>query len=159
VAKAITGGHAPMAATITTAAIDADLDGLDFYSTFGWHPLACEAALANLHVWRDRGDELLAGVAERSEQFATRLAAIASDRIERVRIKGLAIGIELAEGTAAEPIVARCLDAGLLISGEEDSLTLFPALTIDRETADRGLDLLEHALSPRRRSRSAAGAG
>lgn len=38
----------------------------------------------------------------------------------------------------------RCREAGLLVSAEEDNLlTLFPALTIDREVVRQGLDILE----------------
>jgi 4-aminobutyrate aminotransferase-like enzyme len=36
-----------------------------------------------------------------------------------------------------------CRKNGLLISAEEDVLMLFPALTITRETAQRGLDIFE----------------
>jgi 4-aminobutyrate aminotransferase-like enzyme len=148
-AKAITGGHAPMGATLTTAAVARELDGFSFYSTFGWHPLACEAALANLVFWREHGGQLLAAVAERGQQFADRLAAMASPRIRRVRSKGLAIGVELAEGASVDRVVARCRRDGLLVTGEEQTLTLFPPLTIDAATADRGLDILEACLSRR----------
>jgi len=36
--------------------------------------------------------------------------------------------------------------APLLVSAEEDVLMLFPALTISRETAERGLDIFERSL-------------
>jgi 4-aminobutyrate aminotransferase-like enzyme len=62
-----------------------------------------------------------------------------------VRVKGLAIGIDLPEENADE-IVETCRENGLLISGEDDSLSLFPALTIDATTADAGLDILEDCL-------------
>jgi 4-aminobutyrate aminotransferase-like enzyme len=39
-----------------------------------------------------------------------------------------------------------CRKNGLLISAEEDVLMLFPALTITRETAQRGLDIFEKSL-------------
>jgi acetylornithine/succinyldiaminopimelate/putrescine aminotransferase len=145
-AKAITGGHAPMAATLVTDEVARAATDFELYSTFGWHPLAVEAALANLDVWRDHGDELLGNICERSDQFATRLAAM--DRIERVRIAGLAIGVVL-EDDDADRVVERCREDGLLVTGEDDTLELFPALTIDRATADHGLDVLARALRSR----------
>ena len=39
-----------------------------------------------------------------------------------------------------------CRENGLLVSAEEDILMLFPALTITRRTAERGLDLFEKSL-------------
>ena len=40
IGKAITGGHAPLAATLCSAEIaNAVHDDFSFYSTFGWHPL------------------------------------------------------------------------------------------------------------------------
>jgi acetylornithine/succinyldiaminopimelate/putrescine aminotransferase len=149
IAKAITGGYAPMGATLATAAVARELDDFSFYSTFGWHPLACEAALANLAFWRDRGAQVLAAVAERGQQFGDRLSAMDRARIRRVRRKGLAIGVELAEASRVERVVDRSRRDGLLVTGEERTLTLFPPLTIDAATADRGLDILEACLSRR----------
>jgi 4-aminobutyrate aminotransferase-like enzyme len=147
VAKALTSGHAPMGAAITTARIaDAVPEDLELYSTYGWHPLACEAALATLDLWRDRGDEILANVAEQSARFIARLDSMKLAEEIEVRVKGLAIGVDLPDENADE-IVERCRENGLLISGEEDSLSLFPALTIDAATADAGLDILEQCLT------------
>jgi adenosylmethionine-8-amino-7-oxononanoate aminotransferase len=147
-AKALTNGAAPIGATITTRAIAGEVEGeLEIYSTYGWHPLACEAALEVLDIWRRDGEVLLAQVAERSEQVAERFAAMVLPEDTEVRIKGLAIGIELPEDTDADEIVGSCLERGLLISGEESELSLFPALTIDRATTDAALDILEEALT------------
>lgn len=147
VAKALTNGAAPMAATITTAAIADLVDELDVYATFGWHPIACEAALVVLETWRRDGDVLLAQVAERSAQFIERFGAMALPDGCAVRIQGLAIGVDLPEDTDADEIVGSCLNRGLVISGEEDQLMIFPPLTIDRKTADAGLDILESVLA------------
>jgi 4-aminobutyrate aminotransferase-like enzyme len=43
----------------------------------------------------------------------------------------------------AEEIAEKCLKNGPLVSSSEDAVTMFPALTIDAETAERGLDILE----------------
>jgi 4-aminobutyrate aminotransferase-like enzyme len=39
-----------------------------------------------------------------------------------------------------------CRDNGLLVSAEENVLMLFPALTVTRKTAQRGLDNFEKSL-------------
>ena len=52
-AKAITGGHAPMGATVVTEKVALAAQGkVGFYSTYGWHPLSVEAALATLQYIR-----------------------------------------------------------------------------------------------------------
>jgi 4-aminobutyrate aminotransferase-like enzyme len=60
-----------------------------------------------------------------------------------VRILGLAIAIDFGDEKAAGRLGKRCRDAGLLLSVEGESVLLIPALTIDRATARKGLDILE----------------
>ena len=53
-AKAITGGHSPMGAMLTTAAVGRSMEEKgSFYSTYGWHPLSVAAALATLRPLHD----------------------------------------------------------------------------------------------------------
>ena len=48
-AKAITGGYGGLGAVITTSKIaNAINENFGLYSTYGWHPRAVAAALANL---------------------------------------------------------------------------------------------------------------
>lgn len=48
-------------------------------------------------------------------------------------------------------LVERCRKAGLLVSAEEDNLlTMFPALTIERKAVREGLDILPPILRPER---------
>jgi 4-aminobutyrate aminotransferase-like enzyme len=149
-AKALTNGAAPLAATIATADVADGVAGdLDFYATFGWMPRSCEAALAVLDIWDREGDEILANVNARSTQLIERFHDMDLPEGYEVRVKGLAIGIDLPKGIEAEPIVERCRRKGLLLSGEEDQLFLMPALTIDERTLDKGLDVLDECL-PRR---------
>lgn len=71
-AKSITGGNAPMSATVVTGEV-AEAAGVDFYSTYGWHPLAVAAALANLKYWGKHKDRVLVNVAAQKNYFRTRL--------------------------------------------------------------------------------------
>jgi len=63
-----------------------------------------------------------------------------------VRGKGFAIGVEVKDEDYASEIGDTCRKNGLLVSAEEDVLMLFPALTITRQTAERGLDIFERSL-------------
>jgi len=144
--KAITAGHAPLAAMMTTAEIADAVSDFDPYSTFGWHPLAVEAALATLDYFDRHGAHVLANVEERSNDFRRRLSAMAWTGDAEIRIKGLAIAVRLGEHRAAA-IANRCREDGLLVGAEDDYLTMFPALTIDEATAHAGLDILEAALA------------
>ena len=147
VAKAITAGYAPMGATRVTKAV-ADAAGVDFYSTYGWHPLSVAAALANLKYWRRHRAALLANVATQGDTVRARLSGMKFAEQASVRVMGLAIGVEFGEDSDyASRLGERCREAGLLVSAEEENLlTMFPALTIEPEVVREGLDILERCL-------------
>jgi 4-aminobutyrate aminotransferase-like enzyme len=63
-----------------------------------------------------------------------------------VRGQGFAIGIEVEDEDYTPEVADACRENGLLVSAEEDVLMLFPALTITRQTAQRGLDIFEKSL-------------
>jgi 4-aminobutyrate aminotransferase-like enzyme len=135
-AKAITNGHAPLGVAITTDEIADALD-LDFYSTYGWHPVAVEAALATVEHHRDHRDELQRNVAARSAQLSARLAHLSPN------VLGLAASFACDD---AEKIGERCREHGLLVSAEDDRISLFPALTVDEGTVEEGIDVLLRSL-------------
>ncbi|HKO56940.1 MAG TPA: aspartate aminotransferase family protein [Thermoanaerobaculia bacterium] len=147
VSKAISGGYAPLGATITTRKIaDAVAEDVGFYSTYGWHPLAVDAALANLRWIAAHRTRLLAEVEKTSDYFRERLTAMKLKPPGEVRIRGMAIGVETGDGEYTQVVADRCRRKGLLLTTADNTLTMFPALTIDRETAEAGLDVLERAL-------------
>jgi len=63
-----------------------------------------------------------------------------------IRGKGFAIGVEVKDESYASEIGDTCRENGLLVSAEDDVLMLFPALTITRQTAQRGLDIFEKSI-------------
>ena len=142
-AKSITSGVAPLGAVLASDQISRDAEDLAFYATFGWHPLAVEAAIATVRYWQLHGDELLANVAERSNEVRRRLSTALPDDAELTMI-GLAIAIHTGD---AEAIGERCRKRGLLVSPEEDVVLVIPALNIDAETLAEGLDILESAMN------------
>lgn len=81
-----------------------------------------------------------------SAYFEARLAQMKFGFPVSLRVKGLAIGVEVKEPGFAAKLQDKCLQAGLLFSVENDVLKLFPALTVEQEIAREGLDILEACL-------------
>jgi 4-aminobutyrate aminotransferase-like enzyme len=143
-AKGITGGHAALGATMTTSKVASAVgDDVSFYSTFGWHPLSVEVALANIRQMRRQARAIFANVEARSRDFALRLAQIAFPSQPEIRILGLAVGLEFEDEDYVEELRERCRKEGLIINATEGVVTLFPALDIDESTMHAGLDILE----------------
>src|SRR5688572_20571231 len=110
VAKGITGGYLPLAATFATQRIfDAFLgepwEGKTFFHghTYTGNPLACAAALASLDLFEK--NDLLADVRRKSDALAAMLAPLAHlPHVGDVRQKGFMVGIELvADKTTKQP--------------------------------------------------------
>ncbi|MET0397118.1 MAG: aspartate aminotransferase family protein [Longimicrobiaceae bacterium] len=148
-AKAITGGYGGMGAVITTSRIaNAIKEDFGLYSTYGWHPRAVAAALANLRYLTRHKNKLLKNATQLGEYFLTRLSQMSFKGKATIHGKGFAIGIEVQDEAYASQVGDTCRENGLLVSAEEDVLMLFPALTITRQTAQRGLDIFEKSLQP-----------
>jgi adenosylmethionine-8-amino-7-oxononanoate aminotransferase len=101
VAKGISGGYLPLAATLASRKVfDAFLgepwEGRTFFHghTYTGNPLACAAALASLDLFEK--NDLVAAVARKSEQLATMLDELRSlPHVGDIRQKGFMVGIEL----------------------------------------------------------------
>jgi adenosylmethionine-8-amino-7-oxononanoate aminotransferase len=106
VAKGISGGYLPLAATLATQRIfDAFLgepwEGKTFYHghTYTGNPLACAAALASLDLF-ERND-LVADVQRKSVDLAGMLGELRElPHVGDIRQKGFMVGIELVEDQA-----------------------------------------------------------
>lgn len=101
-AKGITGGYLPVAATLTTEAIYQAFAGADpsrhtfFHGhTYTGNPLGCAAALANIEVLQR--DHVIDGVTHKADYLGKllqeRIAPL--DHCGQIRQKGLMVGIEL----------------------------------------------------------------
>lgn len=144
-AKGITGGYGGLGATITTEAVAKSMEyGFSFYSTFGWHPLSTEAAIANIKYILKRKTKLGKNTNEMGKYFVERLSKIKFKYPAKIRAKGLAIGVEFKASGYVNEIFMRAQKNGLLISQLTDKIfVLFPALNIDKRVAQKGLDILE----------------
>jgi acetylornithine/succinyldiaminopimelate/putrescine aminotransferase len=143
-AKAITGGYGEMGATLMTREIASSMqEHGTFYSTYGWHPLSVEAALEDLKVLLKGRRKLEKHIAELSAFFHDRLREIDFGETPEISIKGLAIAVRFQKKGLGEAIATRARSEGLLVAEGENGLNLFPALTLDRATAEKGMKILE----------------
>jgi adenosylmethionine-8-amino-7-oxononanoate aminotransferase len=146
-AKGLTGGLLPMAATLTTGRVyDAFLGGAEraFYygHSYTANPLGCAAALASLDVFES--ENILATLPEKSTVLADALAELRErhPQIHEIRQVGLIAGIELRRPDGVPfPVEERhgervCLAArrhGLLTRPILDTIVLMPPLCISHE--------------------------
>tara|TARA_R110002049_G_scaffold247056_2_gene421210 strand:- start:705 stop:2030 length:1326 start_codon:yes stop_codon:yes gene_type:complete len=152
-AKGIAGGY-PLSAVVGKAAImDAPLPG-GLGGTYAGSPVACTAALAVLDIIREEGLVERANVLAR--RFSARLAALRAKfpaLIGDIRTnRGAMIGLELiSDGDPQKPnadltkaLVAAAYESGLVLlsCGSRGNVIRFlPALTIEDEIVDEGLDI------------------
>ncbi len=162
VAKAMTSGYAPLGAAIVTQKVaDSFIGGPDetlkHLITFGGHPLACVAALANLDIFQR---EDLVENAERMEPILReKLEGIKSRHkiVGDVRGIGLLWAIELvADQTTRQPFpesaqLAQRLphilyENGIVSFRAGDVISLCPPLILSEEEADFIADALDKSI-------------
>ncbi|HXD22659.1 MAG TPA: acetylornithine transaminase [Gemmatimonadaceae bacterium] len=144
VAKPMAGGL-PMGAILATKEIADTMQPGDHGTTFGGGPFLSHVAL---HVLERLSDPaMLAHVKSNGAWIRAALQKMAerSRKIRAVRGLGYMWGIDVAE--PAKDVVARALDAGLLIcSAGEHTLRLLPPLVMTRADLERGLEMLGAAI-------------
>lgn len=140
-AKPLAGGL-PMGAVLLSDEIARTIQPGDHATTFGGGPFVTAVAL---HVFDRLSDEaLLASVAENGKWIEAQLTALlaGTPRVRAVRGVGYMWGIDVVEPAAG--VVARALDAGLLILSAGDyTLRLLPPLVASRDELQAGLSILE----------------
>lgn len=139
--KGLTGGYGGLGTTLVTEHIHDRVRGeFQAYSTFGWHPLAVEAAIAYLRYWKKWSHDLLFNCVTVGAFLERRLGEIFD--AAAVRAKGLAICVNVKDEEYAEKIVAGCRRKRLLITSSGTFLQILPALTLEREVAERAMRVL-----------------
>jgi len=129
------GGGFPVAAFLTTEAVAATVHLGDHGTTFGGNALACAAANAVISVLES--ESLAARAAEVGRRLMERLQAFASehpDRVERVRGRGLLVGLVLRDPNLAAEIPRRALARDVIVNVTAGRVVrFFPALNIPEE--------------------------
>jgi adenosylmethionine---8-amino-7-oxononanoate aminotransferase len=162
-AKGLSGGYLPLAATLTTEAVHASFLG-DFASmrtffhghTFTGNALACAAALASLHLFET--DQVLERLKLTLAALAPKLAAIAElPHVGEIRRRGAMVGIELVANRRTKegyPVAERighrvCLAArkdGVLLRPLGPVVVLMPPLSLTPEEAQQLGDATRRAI-------------
>ena len=161
-AKGLTGGYLPLAATLTTERVfEAFLGLYEEQKTFFYghsycaNALGCAAALANLRVFEE--ERVLETLPGKIEAFATALqeAAERTPAFGQVRQLGLIAGIDLIDPTTGispdwreengAKICRRARAHGLLTRPIRDTLTLMPPLCVNEDQIREAVRALEVA--------------
>lgn len=159
-AKGLTGGYLPLAATLTTEEVYSAFygtarDGKTFFHghTYGGNPLGAAVALASLRVFDD--ERTLEALPSKIELLAGRLAHFARQpHVGDVRQCGLIAGIELVADTATRTpfdpglqvggrICQRAREHGLLIRPLGDVLVVMPPLCVTSGEIDGMISVME----------------
>ena len=164
VAKGITGGYLPIAATLTTNEIyDSFYADYDEYKTlyhghsYTGNQLGCAVALANLELFER--NQIVAEVERKAEQLAEDLEAFRNlSHVGDVRQRGLMIGIELvADKRTKQPyppnermgvrVARRCRDLGLLLRPLTDVVVFMPPLASTMDELCEMTSILKRAIT------------
>jgi adenosylmethionine-8-amino-7-oxononanoate aminotransferase len=166
VAKGITGGYLPLAATFATQRIfDAFLgepsEGKTFFHghTYTGNPLACAAAIASLDLF-ERND-LVADVARKSVSLASMLDGLRDfPHVGDVRQKGFMVGIELVEDRETRrsfdpkrrigaDVCKRLRRRGVILRPLGDVIVIMPPPAMGLDDLGRIVDALKVELAKR----------
>jgi adenosylmethionine-8-amino-7-oxononanoate aminotransferase len=155
-AKGITAGYLPLAATLATERIYEGFLGefQDFRTFFHGHtytgnPLACAAAIANLNVFEhERTIERLQPKIELLEKCLRRVAAIPT--VREVRQRGFMVGIELndfpVESRMGHQVTLEARRRGAIVRPLGDVVVLMPPLSIETAELRRLVDFTAQAI-------------
>jgi adenosylmethionine-8-amino-7-oxononanoate aminotransferase len=169
-AKGLTAGYLPLAATLATEKIFSAFRGtyaeyraLFHGHTYGGNPLACAAALANLEVFHDEN------TVDRSRAHADSLASLLDahvsplDHVGPVRRVGLMVGFDLwkdydtglrysAGERRAHQAVLAARERGVVIRPLGDTMVLMPAPAMPPELLERLVRVTAEAVADATRS-------
>lgn len=158
VAKGLTGGYLPLAATLTTQAIyegflGAAEDGRTFFHghTYTGNPLGCAAAIATLEVFeRERTlERLTPKIALLGDELAMRIEPLAA--VREVRQCGFMVGIELGDVGAplllGHQVTLAARRRGAIIRPLGDVVVLMPPLSITVTELRRLVEIVAAAIS------------
>ena len=145
-AKALGNGF-PIGATLVTDEVSSKIMIGDHGTTFGGNPLACR--ISHYIVSRLTNPELQEDVIKKGSRFRqhfTRIQEIFPDIVSEVRGRGLILGLQL--NSDPTPVITAARERGLLIiSAGTNTLRFVPPLVISDAEIDKGMAILEEAMS------------
>jgi adenosylmethionine-8-amino-7-oxononanoate aminotransferase len=163
IAKGMTGGYLPLAATLATdeiweAFLGSHAESKTFYHghTYGGNPLGAAAALATLDVFQqERTLETLPAKMARLDEHLARLARL--PHVGHVRRCGMIAAVELVQDVESKQpypwqqrrgakVCDHALGEGVWIRPLGDVIVLMPPLAISLEQIDRIAEAVEHGI-------------
>ena len=147
--KSLSGLGLPLALVLLRPELDVFRPG-EHNGTFRGHNPAFVTATAALDYWES--PELESDVARKADALRERLEKIAARHPETgasVRGRGLVQGILFDAPGTASAVSSECFDRGLVIetAGHQDEVLKFlPALNIDEQLLEEGLEIVEASL-------------
>ena len=145
-AKGLTGGTVPLAATLTTSTVyDAFLGGKEnaFYygHSYTANPIGCAAALASLKLFET--DRVFENLPDKIEHLRRALVALAvNPSVKEIRQCGLIAGIELRKGMGEKAGIA-ARKHGLITRNILDTVVFMPPLCITEEEITFACEAME----------------
>lgn len=152
-AKGLTGGYLPLAATLTTGEIfDAFLDGQEntFYygHSYSGNPAGCAAALASLKIFEE--ESILSKLPEKINHLSKVLEKlkIENQKVIDIRQCGLIAGIELlSDNEIIGPKVCNAArDYGLLTRAIGNTVVFMPPLAIKNDEINDSIGAVQKAI-------------
>ncbi|QDV54903.1 adenosylmethionine--8-amino-7-oxononanoate transaminase [Rosistilla oblonga] len=164
IAKGLTGGYLPMAATLASDAVwNAFLGDLDqnkqfFHGhTYSGNPMAAAAGLASLDVFEE--EQVLENLPAKIDHLERCLQPLASHRhVGSIRQRGLMVGIELVEEKASKQpfpagqtrgarVCRHALDRGVWIRPLGNVIVLMPPLSIQADEIETLVEAVRYGIS------------
>ena len=158
-AKGITAGYSPLAATLTTEKVYKaflgkykDIKTFFHGHTYTGNQLGCAAALANLKIFEK--EKIIEKIQNKVRPFAKLLEGIKElNYVGDVRQKGLMAGIEIVkdkktrepfpmEARTAYKICMKAREYGLIIRPLGDTIVLMPPLSITKKEIKRIVEIV-----------------
>lgn len=152
-AKGLTGGYLPLAATLTTGEIfDAFLDGEEntFYygHSYSGNPIGCAAALASLQIFEE--ESTLASLSKKIQHLSKVLENLKRENQKVIDIRqcGLIAGIELlgSEEIIGPEVCNIARDYGLLTRAIGNTVVFMPPLAINNDQISDSISALQQAI-------------
>ena len=152
-AKGLTGGYLPLAATLTTGQIfDAFLDGEEntFYygHSYSGNPVGCAAALASLQIFEE--ESILAKLPKKIQHLSKVLENLKRENQKVIDIRqcGLIAGIELlgSDEIIGPEVCNIARDYGLLTRAIGNTVVFMPPLAINNDQISDSISALQQAI-------------
>lgn len=156
-AKAL-GGGMPIGATIATPAVAEAFESMDYFSTFGGHPVTTAAGVASVDVMES--EDLPGQAREKGSYLLDRLHDELADdpMVGDVRGCGLLLGVDLVEPETGEPLPKDhgvelrrlAMDRGVILPAGQgwngNTVRMSPPLVVSREELDTAVDVFVECL-------------